>query len=209
MSASASQATETPTAAELDRRYRDLFDARSVIGALAVLGVLCFFGFGLSAIDEAVKRSSGFDTGTAYKVSDTVSFTPVAGWIVDPAGTIPGGVVTATKNGVTMKVESLDLQPGETTESFAKVFVDSAKQSGRYAKVSDPETFVATSGQHGVTWSAHGPQDAAESWLVASGTNLAWMPVSGPAASWASVEAELEEMAKSIVVTEPAGGSAP
>jgi len=38
---------------------------------------------------------------------------------------------------------------------------------------------------------------------------MAMMPVAGTAASWSSVEAELEEMAKSIVVTEPAGSSKP
>lgn len=203
------QAPSPPPAAPLDQRYRSLFDRRSVVGALVVLAALCFFGFGLTAIDEAVKRASGFDVGTAYAVSDTVSFTPVAGWVIDPAATSPGSVVTASKNGVTMKVEALVLQPGQSVEQLAGIFNDSDEQNGEYVTVSGLESFVTTDGRNGVTWDAHGPKNAAHSWAVANGPSLAFMPVRGPAASWASVEAELEEMAKSIVVVPPAAEAAP
>jgi hypothetical protein len=50
-----------------------------------VLAVLCFFGIGLPAIDDALRSSSAFDSTSVYAVSKTVSFTPAPGWVVDKA----------------------------------------------------------------------------------------------------------------------------
>ena len=206
---STSTTTGTSTPAEIDRRHRDLFGARSVVGALAVVAVLCVFGFGIAAVDEWVKKSSGFAVGTAYQVSETVSFTPASGWEVDPKATSPGLVVNATKNGVALKVVSLSLPPKDTLESFAKVFRDSDERNGALARVTAQKPFVTTSGVNGVTWDAHGPKDASETWIVANGESLAQMSADGSASNWASVAPDLEAMAKSLTVSAPEGSETP
>jgi len=205
------QTTPVPSPS-MEHRYRDLFDRRSVLGAIGVVAVLCFFGFGLAAVDEWVKESSTFDVGTAYEVSETVSFTPAPGWEIDPAGTIPGAVVKATKNGVTLKVLSFTLTPKDTIKSFAKVFRDSDEQTGTYVRVTGLKPFTTTSGLNGVTWDAHGPKDASETWMVVdgkNGKNLAQMSADGPAANWAGVAPELEAMAKSLTVSAAQGSETP
>jgi len=194
------------------RLSRDLFEPRSIFGAIGVVAVLCLFGFGIAAVDEWVKESSTFDVGTAYEVSETVSFTPASGWEIDPKGTIPGAVVKATKNGVTLKVLSFTLTPKDTIQSFAKVFRDSDDQNGMYATVTALKPFTSTSGANGLTWDAHGPKDASETWMVVdgkNGKNLAQMSADGPAANWAGVAPDLEAMAKSLTVSAPKGSETP
>jgi len=196
------------TARGVTRRHRDLFEPRSVFGALGVLAVLCVFGFGLRAIDEN-QKTSGFDVGSAYEVSKTVSFTPVTGWSIDKGATLPGAVVTMTDNGVTTKVESLTLPPRQTAEGFAKIFRDGDTQNGAYTDVTGFKTFVTTGGAHGVTWSATGPTTASQNWIVASpGKEIAQMRVEGPASNWSAIQPDLDAMAKSITVAAATGGAA-
>jgi hypothetical protein len=190
-----------------ERRYRDLFGARSVIGALVIVGVLTIFAVGIPALDEAVKESDTFAVGSAHEVSDTTSFTPAPGWEIDPAGTTPGQVVTAHKNGWTIKViGAFEVPPGQTLEEFVKIFQEGDKSNkDEFTQVSDIESFVTASGQTGATWTAHGPQDAAQQWDVADGTYLGQMRADGTAANLDTVRAELDEMAKSLVVTAAKG----
>jgi hypothetical protein len=116
-------------------------------------------------------------------------------------------VVTASKNGWTMKIlGSLVLQPDQTIDDFAKVFYDSDKQSGSYTQVDDVAPFTTTSGAKGVTWAAHGPQEAGQQWNVAEGTDATQMTGQGSAANLASVQDDLDAMAKSIVITPASGG---
>jgi hypothetical protein len=196
-----------PSAEPLERRYRDLFGARSVVGALAVVGALSLFGFGLHALAEVVERSTGFETGSAYVVSDTVSFTPAPGWVIDPEGTQAGLVVTATKNGWELKVAGGLTLPDGTLEDFVKVFNDSDKQSDDYTQVGGIESFTTAGGQTGATWAAHGPTLAAQQWYVAEGKDLGRMTARGSASTLASVQPELDAMAASLVVTSAGGGS--
>jgi hypothetical protein len=191
-----------------ERRYRDLFGARSVIGALVIVGVLTIFAVGIPALDEAVKKSDTFAVGSAYEVSDTTSFTPAPGWVIDPAGTTPGSVVTAHKNGWTIKVIGIFVvPPDQTFEEYIGIFQEGDKANkDQFTQVSDIESFTTASGQTGGTWTAHGPQDAAQQWDVADGTTVGQMRADGTAANLDSVQAELDEMAKSLVVTAPTSG---
>jgi hypothetical protein len=197
-----------PPAEPAERRFRDIFGARSVVGALVVVGVLSLFAVALPALDDAVRKSSGFETGGVYVVSPTVSFTPADGWVIEPEGTIKGLVVTASKNGWTMKVNGvLTLTPGQSVGDFAKVFRDGDKQLDGITQVGELEPFTTTSGANGVTWSSHGPTQAAQEWDVAQGSTVAQMRADGSAANLAAVQGELDAMAKSIVITAAAAGA--
>ena len=83
-----------------------------MVGALAVVLALSWFGFGLEAIDDAVTASNGFTIGETYDVSATVAFTPVDGWVLDPKQTVPEIAVVAHKNGWEQKLAAgLDTRP--------------------------------------------------------------------------------------------------
>jgi hypothetical protein len=201
------QATAGNASHVATRRHRDLFEPRSVLGALGVVAVLCVFGFGLRAIDEN-QKTSGFDVGSAYEVSKTVSFTPVTGWSIDKSATVPGAVVTLIDNGVTTKVLSLTLPPNQTAEGFAKIFRDGDTKNDAYTDVTGFKTFVTTGGAHGVTWSATGPITASQNWIVASpGKEISQMRTEGPASNWSAIQPDLDAMARSITFTAANGGA--
>jgi hypothetical protein len=191
-----------------ERHHRDLFGARSVIGALVIVGVLTIFAVGTPALDDAVKRSDTLSAGSAYEVSQTTSFTPAAGWVIDPKATTPGSVVTAFKNGWTVKVVgALEAPPDQKPEELVKIFWEGDKSNNdEFTQVSDIESFVTAGGQTGSTWTAHGPQDAAQQWDVADGQSLGQMRADGTAANMDTVQADLDAMAKSLVVTAAKGG---
>jgi hypothetical protein len=183
---------------------RDLFGPRSVIGAIAVLVVLTFFGVGLQWIDDWVRDSSGFTVGEATAVSDTVSFVPAPGWINDPDQTFTGVGVVAQKNGWEIKVATgLVLQDGQSLEDFATIFYEIPPDEPG-AQVSDLETFTTTSGLTGLTWTVHGTTNTSVTWMIANGTNVTQVLASGPSATLDSVRSELDAMAASV--TDSSGG---
>lgn len=185
---------------QLDVRHRDLFEPRSLIGAIAVLAVLSFFGFGLRAIDEAVKGTSSFTVGQPVAVTPTTSFTPAQDWIPDPAQTVDDLVVVAHRNGWEMRViGGLVLQPGQSLEDYADVLRDDGGDPS--ARVGDVETFVTAGGQHGVTWETHRANDVSIGYLVADGDDFAQLQADGSSATLDSVEDDLNEMAKSMAVS--------
>lgn len=180
-------------------RARDLFAPRSLAGALAVLAVLCFFGFGLQAIDNAVREASGFQVGEQFQVSDDVAFTPAPGWVNDPEFTIPGSSVTARKNGWEIKIATgLMLQPGQSVEDFAAIFHDIDEPG---VEVTELATFATTSGLHGVTWEAHGTPTARITWQIANGSQVTQILADGPSDTLSSVQDELIAMAQSLTMS--------
>jgi hypothetical protein len=192
------------TADPLHTKYRDLLEPRSLIGAISVLAVLSFFGFGLRAIDEAVQPTSSFTVGEPEVVSPTTSFTPAPDWVPDPVQSVPGLLVVAHRNGWEMKViGGLVLQPGQSLEDYA----DGLRSGGDdpSAQVGDVETFVTTGGEHGVTWEMHRATDVSIEYLVADGDDFAQLSAAGSPDTLDSVEDDLNEMAKSITVS---GGGA-
>jgi hypothetical protein len=181
-------------------RPRRLFEARSIVGALVILGLVVFFGFGLQAIDDAVKAGSGFKQGQAYHVSSTLSFAPADGWEVDASAT-EKDLVTATKNGVKLKLSSLALPQGMTAGSFAHIFRASAAHDESYTTVTEPKDFGTASGDEGVTFVANGPTSVRETWIVTDGSTLAMLETSGSSSGWSSVQEELDAMAASIEIS--------
>ena len=179
-------------------RARDLFAPRSLVGALAVLAVLCFFGLGMQALDNAVRHASGFQVGEQFQISDSVAFTPAPGWVNDPVMTVPGSAVVATKNGWEIKIAGgLVLQPGQTIEDFGKIFHD-LDQPDR--EVTAMETFATTSGLHGVVWESHGTPLTSITWEITDGSQIVQILADGPSDTLSSVKDELTAMAASLTM---------
>lgn len=192
------------TAAPLHARHRDLFEPRSLIGAIGILAVLSFFGFGLRLVDETVKPTTSFNVGEPVTVTPTTSFTPLTDWVLDPDQSVPDLVVVAHRNGWEMRVVGgLILQPGQSLEDYADVLRGGGDDPS--AQVGDLETFVTTGGQHGLTWETHRANDVTIGYLVANGDEFAQLQADGSSATLDSVEDDLDEMAKSITVS--GGGS--
>lgn len=207
---SGSTATASPPTPLLDqRRFRDLFEARSVVGAIVIVAVLSLFGFGLQALDDVVRNASRFAVGQPEQVTPTVFFTPSDGWLNDIDQTVPGTAVVATKNGWEIKVAApFALQAGQSLEDFAKVFHDIPAGDPSTVRT-DIVTFTTTSGLRGVTWTDHGATTAATTWLIAneSGSTVAQFIAEGPASGSTNLESEVLAMAKSLTIAEPAGGA--
>jgi hypothetical protein len=181
-------------------RYRDLFEPRSLFGALAVLTVLSFFGFGLRLIDDALTSTTSFTVGEPEVVSPTTSFTPARDWVPDADQSVPDLVVVAHRNGWEMRlIGGLVLQPGQSLEDYADVLRSESDDPS--AQVGDLETFVTTGGQHGLTWETHRANDVSIVYLVADGDDFAQLQGDGSSATLDSVEDDLNEMAKSITVS--------
>ena len=179
-------------------KHHLLFGTRSVVGALAVVLALSWFGFGLEAIDDAVTASNGFTIGETYDVSATVAFTPVDGWVLDPEQTVPEIAVVAHKNGWEQKLAAgLTLAPDQTVEDFAAIFRDVSDPS---VQVGDLQTFTTTSGLNGVRWEVHGANDVTVTWLIVNGTNMVQQLATGSSSTYASVEDELDQMAASVTI---------
>ena len=168
-----------------------------MVGALAVVLALSWFGFGLEAIDDAVTGASGFAVGQPYEVSVGVSFTPADGWTLDPNQTQPGSSVVAHKNGWEQKLASLELGPDTTAEDFAGVLRGVADPS---VQVGELQTFTTTSGLHGVRWEVHGANSVDVTWLVSNGPVTVQQLATGSDSTYASVEDELDQMAASITI---------
>jgi hypothetical protein len=182
--------------------FRSLLEPRSLIGALAILAVLSFFGFGLRFIDEAVESAGAvsFAVGQPVAVTPTTSFTPANDWSSDPTQSVPDLVVVAHRNGWEMRLAGgLVLQPGQSLEGYADAFRDDGDD--RAVQVGELETFVTAGGQHGVTWETHRSDEVSVVYLVAEGDEFAQLEARGSPDTLDSVEDDLEQMAASITVS--------
>jgi hypothetical protein len=90
------------------------------------------------------------------------------------------------------------LQPGQTIEDFGKIFHD-LDQPDR--EVTAMETFVTTSGLHGVTWEEHGTPISAIKWEITDGSNVVQVLGDGPSDTLSSVQDELAAMAASLTMS--------
>jgi hypothetical protein len=99
----------------------------------------------------------------------------------------------------------IKLQPGQSIEDWGKIFHD-VKPQDPGAKVTKMVTFKTDSGLHGVSWEVHGANTSSATWMVAGGSDVAQLISNGPSSSFAGVQPELEQMAKSITI-KGAGGS--
>lgn len=179
----------------------DLFGARSVIGALVVVGVLTFMSVGLRAWDDATRNSATLDAGQVAQVTDTVAFTPAPGWVLDPAQSVPGVAVVADKDGWEIKVATgLQMQPGQTVQDFAKVF-QQIPPGEAGAVVSDLESFTTTSGLQGATWTVHGADQTTITWQIAQGTAITQFLAYGTNSTLDNIRPELDQMAASVTMT--------
>jgi hypothetical protein len=184
-----------------------LLGVRSVVGGIVVVASLSVFGFGLQALDDAVRAADGFSVGTPEAVSNDMVFTPAGGWIKNPDQSVTEGGVVAERNGWQIKVAGgIELQPGESLEDFATIFHD-IPPSEPETQVTDLTDFTTASGLHGVTWKSHGATTADARWMILNGTEVVQILASGPASSLSAVESELAAMAVSVAAGTQEAGS--
>lgn len=94
-------------------------------------------------------------------------------------------------------------EPSQTPEEWA-----AATRAGFDADtantwiVGDPQTFVTNAGDHGVSITAHNPNDAVESWYITTGTMSVVMSGTSPDSTWTTVSPEMDAMVASVVIVE-------
>ncbi len=205
-----SEKSASPPTLPLDpHRFRDLFGARSVVGALVVVSVLSWFSFGIEMLDGAIRDAEGFTVGAPRRVTAAVAFTPADGWVNDADQTVPDVAVVALKDGWNVKLTgAFALQPGQTIEDLAKIFHD-IPQADAGAVVTDLESFTTTSGLHGVSWHVNGTTTSSSTWLIASesGSTVAQVLTEGPSAGSSKLEPEVVAMAKSVTIADATEGA--
>ncbi len=138
---------------------------------------------------------------TLFKLSRTTSFTPGPGWVTDRSGTPEASVVTASKNGTTMKLtDAYRLRDGQSLQTFVALF-QNAERSSPQTRVTRAKPFMTASGSRGFTWESDGPTRETRTWLVTNGTRIARLDGYGAASSVTKAGAELSAMARSITMS--------
>lgn len=136
------------TIAVADRTVFGL-DRRTVWPAVVIAVVVAFFGAVLPAINHAVSPEESIEPGTVLDVGLGVSFTPIAGWLLNTDATTPGntdlpGVVGLSETGMLFTVaaepfegdldEFMDLATDRRAEAVDKLQLTSQRQSAATAQ---------------------------------------------------------------------------
>jgi len=138
---------------------------------------------------------------TLFKLSRTTSFTPGPGWVTDRSGTSEASVVTASKDGTTMKLtDAYRLRDGQSLQAFVAL-LQSAERSSPQTRVTRAKPFITASGSRGFTWELDGPTRETRTWLVTNGTRIARLDGYGAPSSLTRAGAELSAMARSITMS--------
>lgn len=127
-------------------------DRRSVWPAVLVAVVVVLFGAVLPAVNHAVSPEETIEPGTVFDVGLGVSFTPVAGWLLNTDATTPGdvglpGIIGISETGVLFSVAAEPFD-GDLDE-FMGIATDRRSDAVDKLHLTSPQQSTATS--QGVT----------------------------------------------------------
>jgi hypothetical protein len=124
-------------------------DRRTIWPAVIVALVVITLGAAIPAVNHAVSPEESIEPGTVLDVGLGVSFTPVAGWLLNTDDTTPGGpavpgVVGISETGVLLTVttepfdgtldEFMDLATDRRSAAVDKLHLSSPQQSAATAQ---------------------------------------------------------------------------
>lgn len=172
-------------------------------GAVGILLVAGFWGLLLPFANSQVEGSNPFKAGVPYDLGG-VTIVPADGWQL---GDSVAGLFTTIEKGST----SLGIPPAtESSSTVDEILQTSAATLEADAtipwQIGEPELFTADDGTPGGRLVAQSPNAVDITYVVSDGTRYAKFGTRTDPASWQSLEAEIDAMGRSMVLTEPAAG---
>lgn len=184
-------------------------DTRSLPPALFVIAVFVILTIVVPRIDSALAWDDPTQAGEQLALTDTIEFTPVAGWDVESGFRVePGesvqnsGEVSLSGDGVTFQIlsDSFDGTPSELLDQTAKVTSRTSDPS--FQVEGDRTTITTTTGETGVLApysSIRG--DGLAATFVIDGTGLQ-ITAYGPPAQMTAAAETIRDMITSIRSTD-------
>ncbi|MGI9577155.1 MAG: hypothetical protein ACR2OH_03040 [Microthrixaceae bacterium] len=135
-------------------------DRRTVWPAVVVAAVVVTFGAIIPAVNHAVSPEESIEPGTVLDVGLGVSFTPVAGWLLNTDLTVPGtaqqpGLVSVSESGLlyTISVQAFDGTVDELMDTAAERRSD---RVDKWELTSPSQSASTTQGVTGLSETYHG-----------------------------------------------------
>lgn len=192
--------------------HRTVFgvDRRTVRPAIAVAIVVALFGAIIPAINHAVSPEESIEPGTVLDVGLGVSFTPVAGWLLNTDATTPGGpdtpgVVGVSETGLlyTVSAESYD----GTLDDFMDLATDRRSDAVDKLEVTSPrQSVTTTSGVTGLSETYNGVGVQGSLTVFLSDGIAVTVDADGPEGSFAVHADEVDSMTRTISFDAADGG---
>lgn len=173
-------------------------------GAVGILLVAGLWGLLLPFVNSQVEGANPFKAGAPYDLGG-VTIVPADGWQL---GASVAGLFTTIEKGST----SLGVPPAtEGSGSVEEILQSSATTLKADTtipwQVGQPELFTADDGTPAGRLVAQSPNAVDITYVVSDGTRSASIGTRTDPASWKSLEAEIDAMARSMVLTDAATGT--
>lgn len=185
-------------------------DGRTVWPTVAVAVVVVLFGAILPAVNHAVSPEESIEPGTILDVGLGVSFTPVAGWLLNTDATTPGGadqpgVAGVSETGLLYTV-SAEAFEGSLDE-FMGLATDRRSNAVDKLEVTSPQQSSATAqGITGLSETYNGVGVQGSLTVFVSGGVAVTVDADGPEGSVALHADEIEAMTRTIQFSESEAG---
>lgn len=185
-------------------------ERRTVWPAVAVAGVVVLFGAVLPAVNHAVSPEESIEPGTVLDVGLGVSFTPVAGWLLNTDATTPGeadlaGVVGLSETGVLFSVAAEPFD-GDVDE-FMDIAADRRSEVVDKLELASPQQSAATAqGVTGLTETYNGMGVQGSLTVFVSGGVAVTVDADGPEGSISLHATEIDAMTRTIVFSGSGAG---
>jgi hypothetical protein len=175
-----------------------------VAGAVGILLVAGFWGLLLPFANSQVEGANPFKAGVPYDLGG-VTIVPADEWQL---GASVAGLFTSIEKGST----SLGVPPaaegsGSVEEILQPLAATLQADSTIPWQVGEPELFTADDGTPAGRLVAQSPNAVDITYVISDGTRSATFGTRTDPASWKSLEAEIDAMGRSMVLTEQATGT--
>lgn len=178
-----------------------------VIGSIAILAVAAFWGLLVPFLNGQIEGSNPFKAGRPYD-TDGALITPADGWAL---GSSVAGVFTLLeKSGVSLGITAPTESSGSPEEQLQALSGALSADASTTWLIGEPEPFATDGGAAAArsVSTADGQVDVA--YVVDDGTLSMTFGVRTDPDTWAAIEAEVDQMVRSSVITGlPAGEVAP
>lgn len=168
-----------------------------IAGAVLIVAVCAVWALVIPLINRSVEGTNPFEEGRPYDLGGA-TIVPGEGWQL-PAGS--GELLTTFSKGGASLILTGVVPAGSTIEASLQPAIDGLKADQATTwQVSPIEPFTTDGGASGGRVVGVSADNAAVTYVVNDGTNSITMLVSADAASWKSLESEIDAMVHSIVL---------
>lgn len=191
-----------PRSTHASRTPTDFGSRRGQWKAAAVVAVGAIVAALVLPVLASAYGGDRLEAGAAFEASSNTSFTLADGWA---GGDSDGLFVTLTKEGATLyPIGAVAFDEGQTLETVVDGYLAGFATDDSYS-VTDPQPFTTDNGDEGLSFVAHADGEVSANWVIATGDQYASFLLAASDESWGSVEADVEEMVMSVVITEGDG----